>query len=210
MIEQVQAFLDIPYLFPYVLALGIMFGIAVIEVVTAIVGVGVFSFVDTLLPDLDLDLDVDLPVHLSAVSFLHVGRVPLSILLVCFLTIFGLVGVCLHKWLFHGLTNLVVLPITLVISTLLLNRVGAFLSKIIPSTETYVVSDNDLLGSVATIILGETTIDRPTSAAVKDKHGERHKIMVIPFNDGDVFKKGQKVLLVDKSGSYFQVTNFDV
>ena len=213
MLEYLQSLTDNPYLTPYVLSLGIMIGIAIIEMVTAIAGIGLFSFVDNMLPDFDMpdvDMpDVDMPLHLSAVFFLHIGKVPMSILLVVFLTLFGLIGAALQLWVFHGYSNLAVLPLTLAVSVLILNRIGLVLTRIVPSTETYVVSDDDLLGCVAKIIIGTARADNPTSASMVDKYGERQKIMVLPLYDDGVFTKGQKVLLIEKKGSYFLVTGFD-
>ena len=77
------------------IALMIMFLIAVLEGVAMLLGIGLFAFLDSLLPDIDIGTDIDGAIDLDAtgppsslsriLGWLHVGRVPILILLVTFL-----------------------------------------------------------------------------------------------------------------------------
>lgn len=190
---------------PYVISLLLMLVVVGIEVLTAVMGVGLFSFIDSLLPNIDFP-DFDLPFSLSFFSF---GKVPSSVLLVCFLTFFGIFGILfqLMSLKITGVvsTNYVIVPITIIATFLCVNSVTHAIAKIIPADESYVVSTESFIGKVAVITLGEARQNNPTTARVKDDLGESHKIMVIPHRDGDVFKVGQQVCIVGKEGCFFKV-----
>ena len=92
---------------PFVIALGVMLGLAVMEMLVLFLGGSLFGFVDDLLPD-SLDGDVDVDVEAGAESdgaagalgqilgWFAVGRVPFLIVVVALLTSFGLFGLTLQ------------------------------------------------------------------------------------------------------------------
>ena len=83
---------------PFTVALAVMLIIAFLEGVSTLLGAGIFSFIDSLLPELDIDADIDSPDFESSglfsklFSWLRIGEVPAIMLLVIFLTAFGLIG----------------------------------------------------------------------------------------------------------------------
>ena len=89
---------------PFTVALSVMFGIAFLEGVTVLMGFALSGMLDTLLPDMDFDIEADLYSELEApspfsrlLSWLRVGKVPMLMLLIIFLTAFGLIGLALQS-----------------------------------------------------------------------------------------------------------------
>ncbi len=214
---------------PFAIALTVMLGIAMLEGVAMLLGMGISSFIDSMLPQLDVDIDVDLNVdtdidfhagpgidasEVPAVAplsrflgWLRVGKVPILILLVIFLTSFGLIGLFMQSFI-HNLSGFY-LP-TLIASaaattvSLPIMRVTALgLEKIMPKDETSAVSEASLVGRVATITLGTAQKDSPAEAKVTDQHGLSHYIMLEPDEAEIQFVSGQDLLLVGYNGKVY-------
>ncbi len=233
---------------PFLVALAIMLGIAVLEGVTTLLGGALSQVLENFLPesvgeidldadaDIDADIDADFDADLAAeahsggglaaghaesmeigsasalsrlLGWLQVGRVPLLVLLVAFLTVFGLSGLILQ-----ALARAVIgtpLPAFLVAIPALMTALpgtrvtGRILGRLIPSDETSVVSRNSFIGRVATITMGTATRDHPAEARLTDEHGQLHYMMVEPDDDAESFSAGEQVLLVDRRGGQFRV-----
>ena len=85
-------------------ALGVMLLVAAVEGVGAVLGASISEHLHALLPNTDLDANLDLDASEAIVSpfakaltWLRVGQVPVLMLLVAFLTIFGLGGLLLQR-----------------------------------------------------------------------------------------------------------------
>ncbi|HMB77451.1 MAG TPA: YqiJ family protein [Kiloniellaceae bacterium] len=182
--------------------------------------------------DLELDAELDLEIdgaaaidpgakpEISAVGeasggsgltrllgWLCVGRVPVLVLLVVFLTAFGLIGlVCqgliaaasgllLPAWLAWLPAMLLSLPVV--------RAVGSGLARVVPKDETSAVSRDAFVGRVATITLGAARAGQPAQARLQDEHGRTHYVQVEPDSREEVFETGTKVLLVAHKGALF-------
>ena len=83
---------------PFSVALMIMVLIALLEGVGTLFGVGLSNLIETFVPDVDIDFAADLPegeasfAMSKVLGWLQFGKVPALILLVVFLTAFGVVG----------------------------------------------------------------------------------------------------------------------
>ena len=85
---------------PFSVALGLMLAIAVLEGVGMLFGAGLSGALESVAPDFDIDVDADidadagadLPALSQFLGWLRVGEVPILILLIVFLTSFGLGG----------------------------------------------------------------------------------------------------------------------
>lgn len=219
-----------PQTAPFAIALALMLLIALLEGVGLLFGIAFSGIVDNLLPDVDVpDLDVpdvdapdvDLDVDLDGpeiggggpftqlLGWLSFGRVPALVLLVAFLTGFGLSGLLVQSsassmfgfllpaWLAVLIALAVALPVT--------RYLGIGLGKIMPKEETEAVSRNQFIGKVAIITRGEAKRGLPAEAKLKDHFGQVHYILAEPDSDGDVFVAGTEVLLVRQTGSSFRV-----
>ena len=207
----------------FTVAIVIMFVIALMEGVGMILGVGIFAFMDTLLPDLglgvDVDMDLDVGVDLDIsqnsppafsrfLGWLRVGQVPILVLLIVFLTAFGLLGLSMQAIVYsmtgHYLPGTIAwLPILL--ATLPLVRVGGgLLAMVIPQDETDAVAESTFIGRIAVITIGVARWQYPAQAKLKDEHGQSHYVMVEPLNKQDEFPQGIAVLLTQQHGSVFR------
>jgi len=209
---------------PFAIALGIMLALAALEVLGLVLGAGLSDAIDSVLPDLDFDADIDLDLDLdadgldavegpgillSALSWLCIGKVPALMLLVFFLTAFGLTGLFLQITI-HGISGSY-LPgflasIPAFICAIPLTRVfGLSFAKVMPKEETEAVSAKTFIGRVATITKGAARRDLPAEAKLHDEFGQAHYVLVEPDLDGDVFDAGSEVLIVRQVGSFYRV-----
>ncbi|MEM7170782.1 MAG: YqiJ family protein [Pseudomonadota bacterium] len=213
---------------------GLLFGIAFSGIVDALLPD--FDVPDFDIPDVDIDLDMDADVELEMPSaggaglhgpdldgteiatpgpftqflgWLTFGRVPALVLLVAFLTGFGLSGLAVQS-VAGGLAGfylpawLAVIP-ALLVAFPVTRWLGLGLAKIMPKEETEAVSRTSFIGKIATITLGEAKQGLPAEAKLKDHYGQAHYIRVEPDDPATTFPTGSEVLVVRQSGSIFRV-----
>ena len=194
------------------IALLIMLIIAVMEGVATLLGMGVSSALDTLLPDIDIDVDSELDVNGGSSLFtqflgwMHVGKVPILMLLVVFLTVFGLLGIIiqsLSQEVFGSYLPgwLAVVPV-LIISLPFVRITAGMLHVIMPKDETEAVAEASFVGCDAEITLGIAKAGSPAQAKLIDEFGQSHYVMVEP-EASDEFSQGTVVRLTEKRGSVF-------
>ncbi len=212
---------------PFAIALTVMLGIAVLEGVAMLLGAGISGFIDSMLPEFDVDIDVDLDADVDFdaspgidasevpavaplsrfLGWLRIGKVPILILLVILLTSFGLIGFFIQS-LTHNLSGFY-LPSSIASAasfavSLPVMRVTALgLEKIMPKDETTAVTEQSLVGRVATITLGTAEKGSPAEAKVTDQHGLTHYVMLEPDEADTQFVSGQDVLLVAYNGRVY-------
>ncbi len=141
-------------------------------------------------------------------GWLCVGKVPVLILLVAFLTVFGLTGLFVQS-LIQGMTGgllpgaLASIP-ALIVAVPSVRVIGSGIAKLIPKDETSAVTTKSFIGRIATITVGTARTGQPAEAKLQDTHGQTHYVMVEPDNADDVFEAGTQVLLVEQSGPRFR------
>lgn len=203
---------------PFSIALAVMLIIAALEGVSTLLGLGIFGFLDTLLPDLDLEIDADLDINspdfqhpapfTKLLAWFRIGQVPAIILLIVFLSSFGLIGLILQS----VLTNVIgaMLPALIAavpvffLSLPVVRLVGGILARIVPKDETDAVSEKSFIGRIAFITIGRAKAGSPAQAKLKDGKGQTHYIMVEPNEPEDVFEQGSPVLLISQQGAVFR------
>jgi hypothetical protein len=193
-------------------ALALMLFIALLEGVSTLLGAGLSNIIDTLLPDTEIDLSIP-DTSSSALSrllgWLHVGRVPILVIVVIFLTAFGLIGYGIQSLLL-GLSGMLwpgwmvaigaffgALPVVRVIS-------GA-IRKIIPQDESSAISEENYIGHIAIITLGTAKYGYPAEAKLTDQYGQTHYLMVEPESQEHEFTQGDNVLVVARKANRFVV-----
>lgn len=188
---------------PFVLSLFVMVGICGLEIITGLIGLGLLSFFDTCLPDLNIDIDVDADINFghSVLGWLNIGEVPTIILLIIFLTTFGLTGVAvqlqlvsfgieLSPWLTSiGIFFVALVPVRVI---------GGWIAKVMPKTQTMALSSDAFISKVATIETGDARIGSPAQAVLIDDYDKEHRVLVEPMESKEVFKQGSKVVLIEK------------
>ncbi len=206
-------FLSLHEVLPFSLTLGFVFALAVLEGVGVILGIGLFAFLDNVLPDFDGDFDANLPDGglTSLLSWMNVKKVPLLVALVCFLSTFGVVGVMAQYILqnFFAILAplLIAIPASLVLSIVLSKYFILGISKIMPKDESSALDIKSFIGKSATITLGVAKKGFPAECKLEDKYGQTHYFMVEPEGEEE-FKQGESVLLskLSKNG-FFAIKN---
>jgi hypothetical protein len=223
---------------PFTIALGLMVGLGVLEGVATLMGMGVSGMLDSLLPEFDVDIDLDLDalggaadglagadadgMHvvdahahswLGALSrllgWLHIGRVPILMLLVLFLLSFGLLGLVVQSLALNTLQAMLPAFIACVPAfvggILFVRGAGGILYRVMPRDETDAVSEQTFVGRVARITLGTARHGFPAQARLRDQHGQTHYVMVEPDDPMQTFTAGADVLLVRRASAVFFV-----
>jgi len=193
-------------------AIVLMLFIAIMEGVLMLIGFGVSQVFDSLLPDMELNTDMPDGYQANGLSrllgWIRFGQVPALVILILFLTIFGLLGIGLQL-MANTLIGATLPPwlasIPAILLTLPLVRISTgLLQNIALKDETEAISSSTFVGNVAIITLGIAKKDCPAEARFTDKFGTTHYTMVEP--DGDqTYSQGDKVLLVEQVGSIFKV-----
>lgn len=190
---------------PFGVALGIIVGIAVIEGVGAFLATSPSAWLEELLPQKDLDADgiIDGPL-----GWLHVGKVPLLVLLILFLLGFALGGYILQLFA-RGLLGgympawIASVPAFLIgLSTV--RGLGALIAYIVPKDETSAVSDQTLIGRTGVVSGGVAKRGLAAQVRIRDAYGRAHYLMVEPDLDDDEFAEGTAVLIVKKAGAIYR------
>lgn len=201
---------------PFSVALTIMIGLAIMEGVGMLLGAGISSLVDTLMPDVDIDVDapdVHSPGMISQfLGWLYVGKLPFLVIFIVLLTSFGIIGLIVQSisqsLIGMLLPPLLASPIALALALPLSRVTAAGVARIMPQDETEAVSSDSFIGRVATITTGTARKGYAAQARLADEHGQTHYVMVEPDTETEELPNGSEVLLVNKAGHIFiAITN---
>lgn len=196
---------------PFSVSLLVMLIIAVLEGVTTLLGAGLSDLLETVVPGIEVDIEgpeLESPGSLSRLlGWLRIGQVPALMLLVIFLTAFGLIGLIMQSLLMNSTGNMLPAAIAwlpAMLAALPMVRVfGGGLAHVMPKDETDAVSEQSFIGRVAVITLGSARQGSPAEAKLKDQHGQVHYLMVVPDIADEIFPQGTAVILVRQQGAHF-------
>ena len=194
-----------PESWPFLVATIVLLAITIVEGLSLLVGFSASHWFDSLLPHADgVDGAFD-----SVLGWLHVGKVPVLVLLVIFLTGFAVTGFALNlvsqAVLGVYLPALLAAPVAFIAALPVVRGAGAVAAQLIPKDETFAVSLDSLVGRVAAIVSGTARHGFPAQAKVNTEHGQTLYIMVEPDDPALVFPANESVLLVRRvSGTRFQ------
>jgi Protein of unknown function (DUF1449) len=189
-----------PETWPFASSLVVMVGLSVVEGVGLFMATSPSNLLDSLIPDA-----LDGPN--GPLGWLHVGKVPILVLLILFLAGFAISGYAIQAIAYAIMGNL--LPAWLAVIPAMLSGIstvrgiGALLARIAPGDETSAISEQSLIGRVAVVIQGVATLELAAQAKVRDVNGGTHYVMVVPDIEGQTFAEGSNVLLVKKIGSRY-------
>lgn len=192
-----------PENWPFGSALLVLLALAVLEGIGLLLAMSPSHLLEGLLPEAHGEMPD------SALGWLHVGKVPLLVLLILFLTGFALSGFLLQalvSTLLGGLWPAWLASIPALFAGLATVRgFGTLLARIIPQDETSSISEQSLIGRPAVIMAGTARRDHAAQAKVRDAQGRLHYVMAEPDAEGETLAEGDSVLLVKKVGARFYV-----
>jgi hypothetical protein len=158
--------------------------------------------------DADLHADVHGDLHFDFLSWLGIGRLPLLMLIVIFLAVFGVGGLMLQQllrdWTGAPLPMFAAVPLVGVAALPVTGLAARLLAPILPRDHTTAVPLEVLIGTTAQIVTGRASQGSPARARAQDHHGQVHYVMVEPDGAGQVFQEGEQVLLVRREGECFR------
>ncbi|WP_312308183.1 YqiJ family protein [Acinetobacter variabilis] len=193
------------------ISLSLMLMFAALECVLLMLGGGSQNMFEQFLPEEPLhpEVGVDQPTGLlnKVFDWLYLGRLPLFIWLIIFLTSYGLSGL-LIQGLFERFTSQllnawIISPACLFLCMPIVRGLSVLTAKILPQDETIAIYSDELIGRTATIILGDAKANSPAQAKVQDQHGKTHYVLVEPERN-EIFNQGQTVVLTQKTKNGFQ------
>lgn len=203
---------------PFSIALVLMFGIALLEGVSVLIGLGFSQILESILPDYEVPegeigiegVDMQTPsVMIRFLGWVKIRDVPMLVVLVVFLTLFSLIGFTAQSivksvFMVYLPWYVAIWPV-LFLTVPLVRVCSLILSKFVIKDETTAVSQSTFIGRTATITLGTSRTGLPAEAKLKDRYGQTHYVMVEPDNEGDEFGQSTSVLLVNREKSIFKV-----
>jgi len=190
---------------PFWLALMVVAGLGVVEILSLLLGASVSGLLDD-------GLGFHGPGHADAsvlggwMSWLNAGGVPVLVLAVVFFSAFAAIGFALQSVASNILTPLPLLmavPASVALALPVTRWSSRSLARIIPRDESSVVSQSDLVGLLGTVTLGPLDQGHPGNVRVRDSHGNIHllRAMAAP---GHVIETGALVVIVDGTDGLFQ------
>lgn len=204
-----------PETYPFSVALVLMLLIGLLELVSLFTS-GFTQSLDGLLPESLLESsppEVRLPLDemgagLRLLEWLYVGRVPLMMLLVIALAVFGAMGWVLQN-VYHSISGslmnvYVAVILTAMLSLPILRVFAAFWYRVMPRDETSVVGEDALIGRVGVVVLGIASANQSAQVRVKDQFGQQHYIMAVADGGSDL-PQGTVVLLVSRQGHLYHI-----
>lgn len=193
----------------FALALVLMLLLGVLEMISLFSG-SFTSVVDSILPE-SLDQDVSLDgagVWVRFLDWLYIGRVPLMMVLVIALAVFGCLGMAMQQVVFSVsgrlMSSWLATPLSAILSLPLIRSVTAMWYRIMPKDETSAIAEGSLIGRIGIITLGNADAQNAAQVRVKDSLGHQHYIMAI-VDDGQKLEQGCSVLVVAQQGHLFRV-----
>lgn len=209
---------------PFVVALLVMLGLTAVELIALFVGFSVNDPIDEFfVPQADIDtpqgdashgldtVNVDGPGMLARfLAWLYIGKVPVLMVLIVLLTVFGLAGL-IAQGILHSLTGvlapaIIAAPLVLIAVLPIVRACTAGIHRILPADETSAVDTSTFVGRTAFITNGVARTGLPADARLLDQFGTEHHVLVEPEDAGQSFAAGQVVLLVRQTaGGRFTV-----
>lgn len=192
--------LTAPQTWPFGAALATMVGLAALEGIGLLFAASPAMWLDDLLPDAPEGMD-------GLLGWLHVGRVPLLVLLILFLAGFAVAGYAVQTASYQMVSTLLPAWLAAIPAGLAglscVSAGGAVLKKLFPGDQTSAVSEQSLLGRAGVVVRGIARQGLAAEAKVSDVHGHTHYVMVEPDIAGDTLDEGSPILLVRKVGARF-------
>ena len=207
-----------PSYFVFSVSLSLMLLLGILECLLLIIGSSSQGFLDQFVPDQlvevqhpEMELGGDQSAFVQLLDWLYLGRIPMLVWLIIFLTIYALSGFILQSIFYsfsaHYFPLWIAAPACLILCMPLVRISSAGIAKILPKDETTAIHSDELIGRTAIIVLGEARLNYPAQARVRDQFGQSHYILVEPETD-ILFTQGQEVLISERTSMGFRAQAF--
>jgi len=194
-----------PETVPFGVAFAVILGIAVLEGVGAFTAGSPSQWLEDLLPVKDVDGD---GIADGPLGWLHIGKVPLLVLIILFLLGFALGGYALQmvvKGAFGGYAPALLASVpALLVGLSTVRGLGALIVHIIPRDETSALSEETFIGRAGVLMGASASAGKAGQVRLRDAHGRSHYLMVEPDIEGEMFDAGAQVLIVKKVGATYR------
>lgn len=193
-----------PQTLPFGVALLVMLGLTVLEIIGLMTALSPSSWIDSLLPEPAVDGGLD-----GVLGWLHVGKVPTLILLILFLASFSVIGYA-FQIVTRNLLNLylpaLLAAIPAIVGALACVRIGGkWLVFMVPRDESSAISETEFIGRVALVTAVSSQKTLAAQARLRDTDGRSYFILVEPDVEDLQLTQGMQVLLIKKMGSVYRV-----
>ena len=197
-----------PQSWPFLLALLFLLAIAITEGLALLIGFSLSGWLDHAFPDLTHEVNLEASSE-SWLGWLHIGKVPLLVVVTVFLTAFAVLGFCINglAYALFGIypSAFISVPLAFLGSLPIVRLCSAGLARLILRDETSAEPLDKLVGRTAIIINGTAKLNYPAQARVKNEHGQTLYVHVEPDDESIQLEEGESVLLVKQlSGARFQ------
>lgn len=187
-----------PELWPFALATGLILAVAAAEALALLIGTSTLHWHDGAVAEHPDGFAGEV------LGWLHIGKVPILVILVIFLTAFAVAGFAAQFVAKFAIGYFMPSPVAVVVALVAgvcgVRTIGAALGRVIPKDETTAVADASLVGRIGTIVIGTARVGKPAEARLRDEHGGTHYVMVEPEEPDQAFVAGESVLLVRHLG----------
>lgn len=188
---------------PFGVAALLLLGLVLVELVGLLLAHNPSAILDHFIPDGFGEGAMG-----DALGWLHVGRVPVLVLLLLLLTGFSVGGYTVQQIALsltgEFLPGLVASAIALPIGLLSTRWFGKTLGRLVPRDETSAVSEASFIGRGGLITGGIARHGMAAQALIKDHLGRAHYLMIEPDTDGDEFTIGTPIIVVAKQGAFYR------
>ena len=201
---------------PFVVALLVMLGLAVVECVALFTGFSLNDAVDELVvPHSGVEtlghatgMEATGPEAAGVVgrflAWLYIGKVPVLMVLIVALTVFGVCGLALQG-VVRGVLGmpapaLLAVPTVFIATLPLVRACTAGLARMLPRDESSAVDPASFVGRTARVTSGVARAGMPAEARLRDAFGTDHHVLVEPEEPDQTFPAGSIVLLVRQTG----------
>lgn len=190
---------------PFWLAIMVVAGLGIVEVLSLLLGASVSGLLDD-------GLGFHNPGHTDAgvlggwMSWLNAGGVPVLVLVVVFFSAFAAIGFALQSAassLVMPLPLLLAVPAAIACALPVTRWSSRGLARIIPRDESNAVSQSDFIGLLGTVTLGPLDQGFPGNVRVRDRHGNIHLLRATAA-PGHVIDTGALVVIADGADGLFQ------
>lgn len=177
-------------------ALVIVFGIGALELLALAVGGSFSSVFDGVIGDVP---------DAGGLAWLHVGRLPILVILVILLSSFALLGFALQGLVAAvfgaALPAVIASPLALVAALPATRAAGVAMLRVMPYDESAAIAASSFVGRTATITAGEARLGKSAEARFQDEYGQTHYVMVEPDASVPQLRAGERVLLLRELGA---------